>query len=64
MNLKQYSDAVAAVGDQLTKALAEIQAELAAGGNTTPEMDAALAKAQTAAQALDDLNPDAPPPTP
>jgi len=58
-----------AVRDQLTKASAEIVARVAAleqaianAGNTTPETDAALAAVKEIAQALDDLNPDAPAP--
>jgi ABC-type transporter Mla subunit MlaD len=57
-----------ALGDQLTKASAEIVAEIATltaavgtGGNTTPEVDASIARLQVLAKALDDLNPDVPP---
>lgn len=63
-SLADFAAALQGVGDQLQKALAEIQAELAAMGGSTPEMDAALARIQAAAQALDDLNPDAPPAPP
>jgi ABC-type transporter Mla subunit MlaD len=62
-----------AVGAQLTKAQGEItktiddlKAVIAAGGGTSPEVDAALTKLQTAvaalspvAQSLDDITPDA-----
>ncbi len=59
-----------AVGVQLNKAQAEIVKQIAdlkaaLGGNTTPQVDAALARLQTAAgaltpvaQALDDVTPD------
>jgi uncharacterized protein involved in exopolysaccharide biosynthesis len=66
--LDGVSTQLGAVGDQLTKAMGEIQAEIVNGFQTTPAVDAALAKLQTlaatlatASQALDDLNPDAPP---
>ncbi len=49
-----------AVSDQLTKATAEIVAAIAAAGNSTPDVDAAVAKLAGISQALDDLNPDAP----
>lgn len=52
------------VNTQLQKAIAEIIAAVAAAGNTTPRVDAAMAALKNAAQALDDLNPDQPPPTP
>jgi hypothetical protein len=55
------------IGDQLAKASAEIVAEiqtlkdeLAAGGITTPGVDASVARLTGFAQALDDLNPDQP----
>ena len=58
-----------AVGEQLTKASAEIvaeiatlQAEIANAGNTTPGVDASVARLQALAEALDQLNPDAPTP--
>jgi ABC-type transporter Mla subunit MlaD len=64
--LNAANTALAGVGDQLTKATAEIVAALAAVGVTTPEVDAAVAQLQTisgalaqAVQQLDDLNPDA-----
>lgn len=56
-----------ALGDQLTKVSAEISSEIgtlqdaiAAAGNTTPEVDAALTRLQTLVDSLDALNPDAP----
>lgn len=57
-------DALNSVADQLAKATAEIVAEIAALGATSPALDAAVVKLQTAAQVLDDLNADAPPPEP
>lgn len=60
-----------ATADQLAKASAEIvaeiktlQDELAAGAVTTPGVDASVARLKALAQALDDLNPDAPPAPP
>lgn len=57
-----------AVGDQLAKATAEITAEIAtltaevaAGGNSTPGIDASVARLQALAAALDAMNPDTPP---
>ena len=54
-----------ALSTQLDKALAEIQAEIqkltdavAAAGNSTPEVDAALGALSAKVQALDDLNAD------
>ena len=54
--------------DQLAKAQAEIIAALASSGNTSPAVDAAVAKLtaginalKAMSQALDDMNPDAPP---
>lgn len=65
MTKQEFADAVNAASDQLQKALNEIVTAISASGNSSPEMDAALARLQTAATALDDLNPDAPaPPVP
>lgn len=59
------SDSLTSVGDQLAKATAEIVTAVANAGATTPEVNAAVTKLQglasalaTAAQTLDDLNPD------
>ncbi len=46
--------------DALSKEITDLQAVIAAGGNTTPEVEAALKDVQTALQALDDTIPDAP----
>ena len=48
-----------AVADQLTKALAEILAAVAAQPNASPELVAAADRLATIAKALDDINPDA-----
>lgn len=55
------------IADQLDKAKGEIVAAiqalkdaLSAAGNSTPGIDAAVARLEGGAQALDDLNPDAP----
>lgn len=57
------------IKNQLDKAKAEVMAKvadleaaLANAGQTTPEVDAALAALRGAAQAIDDLNPDTPTP--
>lgn len=56
--------ALAGIASSLTEAsteinakLAELQAAIAAAGNTTPEVDAALASVQTLAQGLADIVP-------
>ena len=54
-----------ALTTQVAKVRAEVQNlidVIATGGNTTPELDAAVASLQSAMQGLDDLNPDAPTP--
>lgn len=65
MTQAELADHLTKVDDQLDKATAEILASvqalkdaLAAAGNTTPEVDAALARLDTSAQTLDDINPD------
>jgi hypothetical protein len=70
MNNADLQAALDAVGDQLTKATAEITAEvatltaeIAAAGGTTPAVDASVARLQALAKALDDLNPDVVPPS-
>lgn len=70
--LAQTLDTVAtelgAVSDQLQKGIDEVVAAVGNTGSTSPEVDAALSRLQgvadalkTKTQALDDLNPDAPP---
>jgi hypothetical protein len=59
-----------AVDDQLDKATAEILAAIQAlkdalaNAQTSPEVDAAVARLDAAAQALDDINPDTGPAKP
>lgn len=75
--LNSLTTQVGAQGDQLTKAQTEIVAEIANLKNALTNVDlpveattalanltAAVAKISPIAQALDDLNPDAPAPTP
>lgn len=64
--LDGLSTSLTATSDELNKAMAEIVAALKNAGNTSPEVDAAVAKLQTVtdalatvAKSLDDLNPDA-----
>ena len=61
MNQQELAAALSKVSDQLQKGIDEVKTAIANSGNTTPEVDTALANLQAAAQALDDLNPDAPP---
>lgn len=67
MDQAQLEAALTTVGTRLTEASTEIVAKLqqlqdaiAAAGNTTPEVDAALANVTTLANALADIVPDAP----
>jgi len=62
MNQEELATALETVNTQIQKGIAEVIAAVAASGNTTPRVDAALTALQTAAQALDDINPDAPTP--
>jgi capsule polysaccharide export protein KpsE/RkpR len=62
MEQAELATALNGVADELTKATAEIIAAIAASGTTTPEVDAAVAKLQGLAKALDDLNADLPTP--
>lgn len=59
MDQAALAAALNSVSDELTKATAEIVGAVASAGATTPEVDAAVAKPQALAKALDDLNPDA-----
>jgi hypothetical protein len=61
MNQTELAAALTAVGDQLSKATNEIVVAISNAGVTLPAVDAAVARLQAAAQALDDLNPDTPP---
>ena len=67
MNQTELEARLNALDAHLGKAADEIQAEvqtlkdeLAKSGNTTPGVDASLARLEAKAQALDDRNPDAP----
>lgn len=71
MNHAETAAALTAVGDRLTEASTEIvarlqdlQAAITEAGNTTPEVDAALARVQTLAAALADIVPNDPPADP
>jgi ABC-type transporter Mla subunit MlaD len=70
MNQAELAAHLTAVDDQLDKATAEILAAIQAlkdalaNVQTTPEVDAAVARLDTAAQTLDDINPDPGPGTP
>lgn len=67
--LAEHAADLAALKATLTKARDEIiarvdalEALLAAAGTTTPEIDAEMSALRAIGAALDDLNPDAPPP--
>lgn len=66
--LGEVTAQVAKIGTEVSATLqkvTELEAALAAAGNTTPAVDAALAALKAQAQKTDDLIPDAPaPPTP
>lgn len=64
MNQEELAQALETANTQIQKGIAEVIAAVAQSGNTTPRVDAALTALQTAAQALDDINPDAPAPDP
>jgi hypothetical protein len=58
---------VAKIGAESTVTLqkvTDLEAALAAGGPTTPEVDAAFAALKAQVQKVDDMIPDAPPPPP
>lgn len=60
-DLKAVTAQVAKIGVETGKTLQKVidlEAIIAAGGNTTPEVDAALAALKTQAQATDDMIPD------
>ena len=64
MTNEEYRNAVSNLADQLVKVLGEIQAELQGMDQVPQAAVDRLTAAQSAAQALDDLNPDQPPPPP
>ncbi len=55
---KSKAEVTAAVG-VLTKEVADLQAQIAAGADVPPDVVSAVTRVAAAAQALDDLNPDA-----
>lgn len=55
---KSKAEVIAAVGALKTQ-VADLQAQIAAGGDVPPEVVAAANRVSAATQALDDLNPDA-----
>jgi hypothetical protein len=62
-DLATVKAAVAKIGSETTTTLqkvADLEAALAAGGMTSPAVDAALADLKAQVQAVDDLIPDAP----
>jgi len=63
-HLTTLNIAVGKVGDETTALVAEVQAlkdALAVAGNTSPEVDAALAAVEVRVQTVDGLVPDATP---
>lgn len=64
MTQAELATALGDISTQFQKGIDEVVAAVAASGQTTPDVDAAVAKLRAAAQTLDDINPDAPAPTP
>lgn len=64
MTKEEFAQAFEDANVILQKGFAEVVAAAQASGNSTPRMDAALTAFQAAAKTLDELNPDAPAPTP
>lgn len=67
--MQELTSELTALKDQTLKAkaeilakVAELEAIIAAGGGTTPDVDAALAALKAEIQGIDDLNVDAPTP--
>lgn len=60
-DLKTQADKTKA---EIVQKVADLEAAIAAGGVTTPEVDAAVEALKGSIQGLDDLNPDAAPPAP
>ena len=63
MTQAELAQAISDAADKIQKGINEVKDAIAKSGSTTPEVDAALARLQGFATDLDDLNPDAPPPT-
>lgn len=64
MTKEELKAALGNIATQLNKAKDEILAALEASGNVDADTEAAVNQIGTIAQALDDINPDAPAPTP
>lgn len=60
-DLKTQADKAKA---EIVKKVADLETAITNAGNSTPEVDAALANLKGSVQGLDDLNPDAAPPAP
>ncbi len=64
-DLKAVKDQVAKIGEESSKTLqkvTDLEAALANAGNTTPEVDQAMAALKAQVQLVDDLTPDPLPP--
>lgn len=48
---------------EITTKISDLEAAIVAAGNTSPEVDAALASLKSAVQGVDDIVPDTPAPT-
>ena len=62
--LKAVTAQVAKAKKEIIDKVAALEAQITAGGASTPEVDAAMQDLKDAVQGVDDLNPDAPPVTP
>lgn len=67
MNQAQLAEQLTALAAQAEKAkvevvqkVADLEAAIIAGGDVSPDVEAALAALKTSVQGLDDLNPDVP----
>ena len=61
--LKALTAQVAKAKKEITDKVAALEAQIAAGGASTPEVDVAMQDLKDAIQGVDDLNPDPPPVT-
>lgn len=62
--LTGLKDQLGKVAGEITGKIASLEEAVRNAGNTTPEVDQALADLRTTVQQLDDIVPDAPAPTP
>lgn len=60
-SLQALADKTDKIIAEVQASTAELQAAIAAAGNSTPAIDAAMLRLSTALQVADDLNPDVPP---